>query len=145
MDGDFRVNVEELIRNIGNAEVISIYFPLLRKTILIDTRFTEKDLPMVKVVPMAPSAEDRHRALRRLRPHFPRPKKITVVPWPIHAESLVRLGVWQKVLELFVHSGHKEAVGACNRALEEVYDLELEELASVIKGDNYYTMWARFR
>ena len=99
MDGDFRVNVDEVLRNIDNAEVISIYFPLLRKTILIDTRFTTEDPPMVKIVPMASTVEDRHRILRKLRPHFPRPKTITLVPWPKYAESLVRLGVWQKVLQ----------------------------------------------
>jgi hypothetical protein len=100
---------------------------------------------MVKVVPMASSVEDRHRALRRLRPRFPRPKTITIIPWPKYAESLVRLGLWQKVLERFVHSGHKETVQACNRVLEEVYGLEREELAAVITGENYHTLWARSR
>jgi hypothetical protein len=143
MDGDFRINLEELLRNIGNAEVISIYFPHLRKTILIDTRFTAEDPPMVKVVPMAESVEERNRALRRLRPHFPRPKTITLVPWPKYVESLVQLGVWRKVLERFVESGHKETVQACNKVLEEVYRLEREELSAAIRGENYHTMWAR--
>ena len=145
MDGDFRVNLDELLRNIATWEVISIYFPLLRKSILIDTRFTEEDPPMVKVVPMASSVEDRHRALRRLRPRFPRPKTVTIIPWPKYAESLVRLGLWQKVLERFVHSGHKETVQACNRVLEEVYGLEREELVAVITGENYHTLWTRSR
>jgi hypothetical protein len=39
MDGDFRIDIDEIIRNIDSAEVISIYFPILRKAILIDTRF----------------------------------------------------------------------------------------------------------
>ena len=145
MDGDFRVNLDELFRNIANAEVISIYLPLLRKNILIDFRFTEEDPPMVKVVPMASSVEERNRTLRRLRPHFPRPKSITVVPWPKYVESLVHLGVWRKVLERFVYSGHKEAVQACNQVLEEMYELEMEELSAVITGENYHTMWARSR
>ena len=45
MDGDFRIDLEEVLKNIDSAEVISIYFPLLRKTILIDTRFTEEGFP----------------------------------------------------------------------------------------------------
>ncbi|MDA0988043.1 MAG: hypothetical protein O2783_02665 [Chloroflexi bacterium] len=145
MDGDFRIDLEEVLRNIDSAEVISIYFPLLRKTILIDTRFTEEDPPMVKIVPMASSVDERNRALRRLRPHFPKPKSITVVPWPKYVESLVQLGVWRKVLERFVYSGHKEAVQECNLVLEDMYGLELDELSAVIKGDNYHTMWARSR
>jgi hypothetical protein len=145
MDGDFRIDLDEVIRNIDSAEVISIYFPLLRKTILIDTRFTEEDQPMVKIVPMASTADERHRALKRLRPRFPRPKAITVVPWPKYVESLVRLGVWRKVVERFVYSGHKDAVQACDRVLEDMSVLEMEELSAAITGENYHTMWARSR
>ena len=145
MDGDFRIDLDEVLKNIGSAEVISIYFPLLRKTILIDTRFTEEDPPMIRIVPMAYTPEERNRALRRLRPHFPRPKAITVVPWPKYVESLVHFGVWRKVLERLVYSGHKEAVQTCNQVLEEMYELEMEELSAVITGENYHTMWARSR
>ena len=145
MDGDFRIDLDEVLKNIDSADVISIYFPILRKTILIDTRFTEEDPPMIRIVPMATTPEERHRVLRRLRPHFPKPKAITVVPWPKYVESLVRLGVWRKVLERFVFSGHKEAVQACGRVLEEMYELEMEELCAVITGENYHTMWARSR
>lgn len=143
MDGDFRIDLDEVLKNIDIADVISIYFPILRKTILIDTRFTEEDPPMIRIVPMVTTPEERHRVLRRLRPHFPRPKAITVVPWPKYVESLVRLGIWRKVLERFVYSGHKEAVQACNQVLEEMYELEMEELSAVITGENYHTMWAR--
>ena len=145
MDGDFRIDLDEVLKNIDSADVISIYFPILRKTILIDTRFTEEDPPMIRIVPMATTPEERHRVLRRLRPHFPKPKAITVVPWPKYVESLVRLGIWRKVLERFVYSGHKEAVQACNQVLEEMYELEMEELSAVITGENYHTMWARLR
>ena len=145
MDGDFRIDLDEVLKNIDSAEVISIYFPLLRKTILIDTRFTEEDSPMIRIVPMATTPEERHRVLRRLRPHFPKPKAITVIPWPKYVESLVHLGVWRKVLERFVYSGHKEAVQACNQVLEEMYELEIEEFSAVITGENYHTMWARSR
>ena len=145
MDGDFRIDLDEIFRNIDGADVISIYFPLLRKTLLIDTRFSEEDPPMVKVVPMVGTIEERRRALRRMRPQFSRPKEITVVPWPKYVESLVQLGVWQRVLERFVYSGHREAVQACNSALEEMRSLEKEEFSAVIKGENYHTMWARRR
>ena len=145
MDGDFRIDMGELLRNVDTAEVISIYFSVLRKTILIDARFTPEEPPMVKLVPMASSIEERFRMLRRLRPRFPRPKTVAAVPWPKYAQSLVDLGVWPRVLERFVYSGHKEAVQACNTVLEEVYRLEREELSAVIHGDNYHTMWSSHR
>ena len=67
------------------------------------------------------------------------------MPWPKYARSLVYLGIWRKVLERFVYSGHKEAVRACNDVLKEVYRLEREELSAVIHGENYHTIWARRR
>ena len=143
MDGDFRIDLDDLLKNVNTAEVISIYFPVLRKTILVDTRFTAEDPPMVRIVPMASSLEERQRSLRRLRPQFPRPRSITVVPWPKYVDSLVELGVWSKVLERFAYSGHKEAVQACNNVLKEVHKLEKDELGAVISGENYHTVWAR--
>lgn len=145
MDGDFRIDLDDLLKNVNAAEVISIYFPVLRKTILVDTRFTTEDPPMVRIVPMAGSLEERQRSLRRLRPQFPRPKSITVVPWPKYVGSLVQLGVWDKLLERFAFSGHKEAIQACNDVLKEVHKLEMDELGAVISGENYHTVWARNR
>lgn len=145
MDGDFRIDLDDLIKNVDTAEVISIYFPVLRKTILVDTRCTLEDPPMVRIVQMAGSLEERQRSLRKLRPQFSRPKSITVVPWPKYVDSLVDLGVWSKVLERIAYSGHKEAVQRCDQVLNEVRRLEKNELAAVINGDNYHTVWARNR
>ena len=143
MDGDFRINLADVIKQVEAADVISIYFPMIRKTLLIDTRFTMEDSPFVAVVPVASSREERFRALKKLRPYLPRPKSITVVPWPRYVESLVRLGIWQKLLERFVHSGHKGAVQACKEAMREIMHLEEAELSAVLRGENYHTLWSR--
>ena len=143
MDGDFRINLDDMARHLDSAEVISIYLPFLRRTILIDARFTDKVPPMVRLVAMAVSVEERTRVLRRLRPEFPKPKTIAVLPWPRYVESLIYLGLWPKILQRFAESGHKETVQACSRVIERVQRLETDELAAVIKGENYHTMWSR--
>ena len=143
MDGDFRINIEDMARQLDSAEVISIYLPFLRRTILIDARFTDKVPPMVRLVAMAVSVEERTRVLRRLRPEFPKPKAIAVLPWPRYIESLIYLGLWPKILQRFAESGHKETVRAWSRVIDRVQRLEADELAAVIKGENYHTMWSR--
>ena len=140
MDGDFRINLEDMARHLDKAEVISIYLRFLRKAILIETRITYKVPPMGKQVAMALSIEERTRILRRLRPGFPKPKTIAVVPWPKYVESLIHLGLWPKILQRFAESGHKETIQACSRIIERVQRLEVDELAAVIKGENYHTM-----
>lgn len=96
---------------------------------------------MIKVVPMVDSVEERFRSLRKLRPRLPKPDSITVIPWPKYVGSIVRLGIWDKIVQRFVATGHKEAVKACEEALKDLLEFEKTELAAVIKGEHYYTLW----
>ena len=143
MDGEFRIDLEDLIRNVEKAEVISIYFPLLKTTLLVDTRFDIDDSPLVSLVPSANSVDERVRYLRKLRPNLPRPSDITIVPWTRRAQSLVRLGIWQILLDRLVYSGFDEAVQTFRDAKDEIERLESKEIVSAIRGDNYYTIWKR--
>lgn len=145
MDGEFRANIEEILRSIETAEVISFYFPRLRKTLLVDTRTTDDDPPMVRLVAMATSPEARFRSLRRLRPHLPKPQAITLIPWPRYVESLVTLGVWDRLLKRLSHAGHPEVIRACEAILDELRRREQEEAVEAIRGDYYRTLWARSR
>ena len=143
MDGEFRIDLEDLIRNVEKAEVISIYFPLLKTTLLIDTRFDTGDSPLVSLVPSANSVDERVRYLKRLRPNYPHPTDITILPWTRRAQVLVKLGIWQILLDRLVYSGFDGAVQAFSDAKDEIERLESKELVSAIRGDNYYTIWKR--
>jgi len=141
MDGDYRLDPDEIVRSIETAEVISIFFPLLRKTLLLDTRCDIEDGPLVKLVPMVDSVEERFRALKRLRPRLSRPESITVIPWPKYASSLKRLGLWDKLVQRVVSTGCRDAVERCDKCYQSLLELDNAEMAAVIKGDNYYTLW----
>ncbi|MEE9286358.1 MAG: hypothetical protein V3V35_11600 [Dehalococcoidia bacterium] len=141
MDGSYRMDLDEIILNIQSAEVVCLHFPLLRKTLILDVRSDVEDPPIAKVMPMAKSVEDRFRSLRRLRPRFPQPEKVTIIPWPKYVDSLVRLGVWDKVLQRFSESGHPDSVRSCEAALNELRSLERRELTAAITGKQYHTIW----
>lgn len=142
MNRDFDLDLSEIIRSIDNAEVISIILPRFRKSLLVDARLTLEDKPLIKIVPMVNSLEERLRSLRRMRPTFPKPVEIAVIPWFGYVESLVKLGVWDSVVKKFVDSGNKDAVRACAGVLRDLKILEQEELVAVIKGDGYQTLWS---
>ena len=142
MEGQFQQDIEEIKESVEKAEVLSLFFPTFRKALLIDTRSNEREGPMVRVVPMVGSPQERLRTLRRLRPGFPRVHNLTVVPWPRYVGSLVRLGVWDRIVGRFVAAGQMEAVRACEEALEELRRLEKAELAAVVLGQNYHTIWS---
>ncbi len=141
MDSDFRIDISEVHRSIGLGEIIALYFPLLRKTLLMDTRSSGVDGPMIKVVPMASSPEERFRDLLRMRPRFAKPDSITIIPWPKYVSSLVRLEVWDQIVRRFLEIGPPEIVRQCDACLQELYRVEREEVRHAITGESYETIW----
>ena len=141
MDSDFRIDIGEVQRAIDVGDITALYFPLLRKTLLMDARSSGVDGPMIKVVPMASSPEERFRDLVRMRPRLPKPESINIVPWPKYVASLVRLQVWDHIVRRFLEIGPPEIVKRCEECLDELKRLEREELRRAITGEKYETLW----
>ena len=141
MDSDFRIDLSEVNRNLDAAEVVSLYFPLLRRTLLIDTRSSGIDRPLIKVVPMVSTPEERFRSLRQMRPRFPKPDSITIIPWPKYVGSLVRLGVWDHIVSRFADLGEPQLVRRCEACLKELLTAERQEIGRAILGDNFQDLW----
>ena len=145
MDEDFRLDISQIFRQIKTAEVISIFFPLLGKSLLIDTRYDVEDDPLVRIVPMARNPEERLRRLQRMRPHFPRPNRLALIPWSHSSGSLQRLGIVDRITERLAAAGRKEALENLKGSLQDLAILEREELAKAISGEQYHTLWASKR
>jgi hypothetical protein len=142
VDFEYRIDLGEVTGSIDAADVVAIYFPMLRRTLLIDARVSELDGAMVKVVPMVSTPEERLRSLRKLRPRFARPESITIIPWPKYVRSLVRLGVWDHIVRRFAEVGAPEAVRQCDVCFRELVKLEREELRAAVVGEDYATVWS---
>ncbi len=145
MDDEFVFNLDEVMTTIDDAEVMSLFFPTFRKAVVIDTRSHDGEGPMVRILPMAASPQERLRTIRRLRPGLPRLRTLTLIPWPRYVESLVGLGVWDRIVNRLRASGHDEVVQHCDAVLQDLRNLERLELAAVVRGENYHTVWAASR
>jgi len=145
LNGDFPVDVDGVLDSLRGAQVVTIFFPILRRSLVIDTRATVEDGPLVRVLPMVSSPEERLRSLKRLRPHLPRPDSVTIIPWPKQVRSLVSLGVWDALAARLATTGHVRSVKALHRAIGNLRRMEEEELRRVISGDTYQTIWRRSR
>jgi hypothetical protein len=141
-DDDLEYDLEEVKRNIDSAEVMSVFFPTFRRSVVIDTRTNDHDGPMVRIMPMVASPQERLRSLRRLRPTFPRVHNLALIPWPRYVDSLVDLGVWGRIVNRFEGAGQSETVAVCEAVLEELRVLEKAEMAAVVRGENYHTLWS---
>jgi hypothetical protein len=142
MDGDFILDLDDVIESIDSAEVMSLSFLTFNKVLVIDTRSNGVDGPLVCVKPMVGSPQERIRSIRTMRSGFPRIESLTVIPWPRYVESLVTLGIWDRIVARLSASGHHDAAGACDAALADLRRLEKAELAEVLKGDGYHTIWS---
>ena len=141
LDGGFELDIEAVCENIAEAEVVTLYFPFLRKTLLVDTRSTERLGPLVRLVPMARSTAERFESLQRLRPELPKPESITMIPWGRRVASLRAAGVWDRLLARLSESGDRTALTAASECFAELRGLEDRELGDAIRGEHYQTLW----
>ncbi|MBI4306361.1 MAG: hypothetical protein HY678_08580 [Chloroflexi bacterium] len=143
MNADYGLDLAAVMHHVQNAKIFSIFFPALRKALVVDMRQGAEEGPMIRVLPMARSPHERLRGLKRLRPHLPRATEIVAIPWPIYVENLVRSGVWDKMATRIADSGYEDAVRSLNSSLQELRRLERQELAALIRGDQYETIWSK--
>jgi hypothetical protein len=141
LDADYRIDVSEVNRNLDVAEVVALYFPMLRKTLLMDVRTNDVDGPMIRVVPMAKTPEERFQSLLKMRPRFGKPDSITIIPWPKFVHSLIELGIWDHIVRRYAELGSPDMVRECDRCFVQLQKFEDDEVRNAITGENYETIW----
>jgi hypothetical protein len=144
MDNDYALNIDEIIRTIRTAEVVTLRFMLLEKRLLVDNRTNELDGPMARLVNRVGSSEERFRSIRRMRPRFSLPEKLTAIWWPKYIATLQTSGVWDAVVQRMADSGFPNSVRDCQQVLGELYEMERKEIRGAITGgEGFQTVWAR--
>jgi hypothetical protein len=143
LDFGYGNGVDGVFKFISNAEVLAVFFPKFGQSVVIDVRPKDGEPPLVRVVPMARSIADRLRTIKRMRPGLPRPQDIVAVPWVGYVDAMKTSGLWGKIVERIEQAGFPEAIEAADRAFDELVRMERRELAQLIMGDQYETLWAR--
>lgn len=142
MESDFVLDIEEVLGHVESADVISLFFPSFRKALVLDMRVSATAGPLVKVLPMVGSSHERIQSIHRLRPGFPKLRNLTVIPWSRYVDSLVVLGVWDRIVTRFYGRNSGEVgYGELDEVLDELRWLEKEELIAAVEGGGYLTIW----
>ena len=141
MNGEFFLDLDEIVRHIQKAEILSLYFPLLGQALLVDTRCDAQEGPLVRVVPMAGSLEERVNSLKKLRPRFPRPQSLVAIPWTKHVETLGTLGVWGVLVKRVISQGYPQTEEDFRQAYYQLHRAEKEELDRALRGQGYQSLW----
>ena len=95
----FYDNLNDILENVKTSEVTSIFFPYLRKSILIDLRSNDSDGPAVILTDMVSTPQERIRSLKQLRPNFPEIEKMIIIPWFRYVDTLITSGIWNALIE----------------------------------------------
>lgn len=141
---DFGLDLDEVARVIDSAEVLVIRFAILDKRLLIDSRTTEDEGPLIAVVPKASSVEERFKALKKMRPRLPLPDRIMSFMWPRQMETFRASGLWEKIEGRMVSLGGEEMLGVCKAVFEELEKEEKAEVVAAIRGgETYQSLWER--
>ena len=126
---DLGVDLSEVLQVVNSAEVFVVMFQLFERRLLVDTRTSAGEQPMIRVVDRVRSSEERFRELLRLRPRFGSPEKIVAFQWPRSVRTLIEAGVWEAIEDRL------KALGSTDNALSTVRsELQWEERAEELKA-----------
>jgi hypothetical protein len=141
MDNEYRLDYDEILKTVRDAEVITFRFVTVPDRLLIDNRFSEVDPPLVKLVPRAASAEERFKSLKQLRPRFKLPNKISAIWWPRYVSSMETGGIWEAIVKRITDNGFPDAAAECDEIMQELRRKERAEVGQAIGGEGYRTLW----
>ncbi len=141
---EFGMELDEVREVIDTAEVLVIRFAILEKRLLMDARSSEAEGPLLALVPKAPSAEERFRSLKQLRPRFALPDKIMSFTWPRHVETFRAAGLWQSIIDRLAASGQSGVEEQAEAVFQELIQEEKAEVLTAIRGgESYQSLWER--
>jgi hypothetical protein len=141
---DYGLDLDEVARVIDNAEVLVVRFAILDKRLLIDTRTSETEGPLITVVAKANSVEERFKHLKKMRPRLPLPDKIMSFMWPRQMETFRASGLWDKIESRMVSLGGEQMLGVCRTVFDELERQEKAEVMAAIRGaETYQSLWER--
>jgi hypothetical protein len=140
---NFQDDMDEIKKTLEEADVVSLFFPYFGKTILIDVRSNETDGPALILTDMVRSPRERIRSMEKLRPGFGDPEKMVLIPWVRYLETLVESGIWDLVVRKLEESSFVDPKISSDEILNKLRNFEHTELADVINGPSYKTVWSR--
>jgi len=134
--------LEQVFASIEEAEVLTIFFLRLRKSMVVDTRLGASG-PYVEVMPQVGSVEERVEIIERTHPELGRVHNILSIPWIGEVESLREQGVIDRLIMRLNGTGMSRAaaIAACDRALAELHRAEHKSKIDIVKGNGFETIW----
>jgi hypothetical protein len=137
--------LSQVLSGISEAEIITIFFPLLRRALIVDVRHDDATGQMVGVVAQVGSMEERIAVIEKMRPEFGKVRSILGIPWIKSVNSLHEQGVVDRLVGRLTDSQMtpSSAQQAVDDAMAQLFRIERRAFIALIHGEGYQTLWSR--
>jgi hypothetical protein len=135
------VDLAEVEKVVDLCDVFTIMFRTFSERLLMDSRTSPQDGPLVAVVEPVATVEERYHWLGRKRPRFGPPERFMFFLWPHSIAFLEDCGIAARIRRRCEAIGGPEAMAMCNRALAELREKEQRATRAAITGENCRTVW----
>jgi hypothetical protein len=136
------IDLEEVRKVVDQCDVFTIGFRLFPERLIIDSRKSETEGPMVEVVEPVATVEERFFWLGQRRPSFGVPKQFTFFIWPHSVRYMSESGLVDMIRRR-LESVEPESGALIDRAVAQLQRMEDRAVRDAITGRNYHTIWAR--
>lgn len=135
MMDNIRWNVQAVLRNLHEAQVMSLFFPYIGRALIIDLRHDEMEGPAIAVDGMTSGPQERINSIKKLRPRFDAPDNLTLAPWLGPVRSLETTGALAGLADRLERLAQPEAKADLDRAYLELLAAERGEVLALIRGE----------
>src|SRR3990170_5966441 len=118
------INLDELRKVVEECDVFTVGFRLFPQRLIVDTRSSGEEGPMVEVVEPVNTVEERFFWLGKRRPSFGMPEQFTFFVWPHSLRFLAECGVVENIRQRLGTAEQPEVARAVDKALAELERLE---------------------
>ena len=139
--------LSQVFSAITEADVISIFFPLLRRALVIDLRNAPEVPPVIKVMGQVNSIEERITSIEEMRPGMGKIRSILGVPWLKSVRTLEEVGITEGLVERLSQAGmsRSESSAAIRKSIDHLWKIEVMAFKGLIRGEGYKTLWTANR
>ena len=132
------VDLAEVEKVVDLCDVFTIIFRTFPERLLVDSRISPKEGPLVAVVEPVATVEERFFWLGQKRPRFGPPQRFIFFVWPHSIAFLEQCGIVEAI-----HQRCRPEVRQVQEAVAQLKQLERQAVQDALQGRNCHTLWSR--
>ena len=136
-------NLENVKETILESDVVSIFFPFLGKSVIVDSRTNETEGPILLLTDMVKTPKERVDSLKQMRPNFQTINEIVLIPWVRYVSTLNSSGIWGGILDKMFKLGQEKPHTDVDQIMDVLENLERIYLIEVMTGPTWETTWTK--